>query len=423
MPDLDFAGLDRAAQAAFRPDFTEVRRRAARRRRHTRVAAASLTTLALVAVAGVASASLHRAEPQVSVPGLGGTPTPGFIPTPAPSTSPAPGEARTPRPGPVVAGDLDHFYFRWKNCREDDCVLMVAGTADRGATWRSHELPLSGNALVALAAAGQRTLIASYQVAAGAGSRQGWLASVDGGERWREVTAETAVQVPAGWRVLNHMLGPRADRIVAADPATGDVVQVAQTAGLELPALAEDVPPEAGIWGSGYTAVDTIDGRLVGRGSAITVSRDGGRTWQRHVFAGSLTAGDDVALDVATWDGRTVYAVGSTDGTLVVHRSGDGGRTWQRTAGSAAVGDRQLRASVRSDGTLVIQAGLVADDRPLMFSSGDGGQRLSPMEPAPGAAAVPVPGGYAQGGWPHTPGTWWSADGNTWSFLGAPDLP
>ncbi|MFG3701972.1 hypothetical protein ACGF5C_29365 [Micromonospora sp. NPDC047620] len=169
MPDLDFAGLDRAVQAAFRPDFTEVRRRAARRRRHTRVAAASLTTLALFAVAGVASARRHRADPQVSVPGLGGTPTPGFIPTPAPSTSPVPGEARTPRPGPVVAGDLDHFYFRWKNCREDDCVLVVSGTADRGATWRSRELPLPHNALVALATAGQRTLIASYQVDVGAG--------------------------------------------------------------------------------------------------------------------------------------------------------------------------------------------------------------------------------------------------------------
>ncbi|MGW4501599.1 WD40/YVTN/BNR-like repeat-containing protein [Micromonospora sp. NPDC004336] len=438
MPDLDLAGLDRAAQAAFKPDFTEVRRRAARRRR-THLAAASLATLSLVAVAGaaVASGGLRGASHQAAVPGFAGTSTPAFIPTAAPSGTPSPGPAtgRTVRRGTVVAGDLDHFYLRWSDCRGDgpagtggagsaptDCALMVAGTADRGATWQSRELPLPRNARVVLAAAGPRTLVASYQD--GSGMRQGWLTSVDGGERWREVTVGTAARVPDGWRVLDELSRPHIDAIVAANPVTGDVVRVPHTSGLKLATLVDDVPPGAGIWVSGYENEDTNgDGRLVGRGSAIAVSRDGGRTWTRHVFAGPLTAGEDISLDVATRDGRTVYAVGSIDGALVVHRSGDGGLTWRRAAGTADVGARPLRASVRADGTLLVQAGLVAGDRPLMFGSGDGGQRFSPMEPAPGAAVVPVPGGYTQSGGPHLAGMWWSADGVAWSFLGAPDLP
>ncbi|MEU6076720.1 hypothetical protein [Micromonospora sp. NPDC047074] len=426
MPDLDFAGLDRAAQAAFKPDFAAVRHRA-RRRQRTHLVAVSLTALALVAAA--ASVGLRAGEPPAPVPGSDVTPTPAFVPSPGPSAtaSPGPRVGRTAHTGPMVAGDLDHFYLRWYDCDGEDCATMVAGTADRGATWRTFPLPLPDNAKFVVAAAAKRTLVAHYQFGAGGVPiRQGWLASVDGGERWREATPGTAAQVPEGWRVVNHWLGHRFQEIVAVDPVTGDVVLVPQTSGLKMPEFAGDVPAEAGIWASGYERQRTESGgRLVGQGSAVAVSRDGGRTWERHVFAGALTAGDDVALDVATRDGRTVYAVGRVGAALVVHRSADGGRTWRRTTGTAAVGERSVRASVRPDGTLVVQAGIVSGDRPLMFTSGDEGESLVPVEPAPGAAADPVPGadGHVQKTWPYASGLWLSADGATWSYVSPPDLP
>ncbi|MFG1780448.1 hypothetical protein ACGFIR_27540 [Micromonospora sp. NPDC049051] len=423
MPELDFAGLDRAAQAAFRPDFAEVRRRA-RRRRRNQAAALSLTALTLVAAA--TTVAVRAGEPPVPAPGTDPTPTPVFVPSPGPSASPAPGAGRTVRTGPMVAGDLDHFYLRWHDCREEDCVVLVAGTADRGATWRTFPLPLPRAATSVVAAAGRRTLVARYQYGAGAvPMRQGWLASVDGGERWREVTPRTADRVPEGWRVVNHWLGSRFEEIVAADPVTGDVVLVPQTSGLKQAALVGDAPAAAGIWVSGYADESVVDGRYVGRGSALAVSRDGGRTWDRHVFTGALTAGEDVALDVATRDGHTVYAVGRTGAALVVHRSDDGGRTWRRTTGGATVGERSVRASVGPDGTLLVQAGVVAADSPLMFTSRDAGLSLVPTDPAPGAAADPVPdgGGYVQRTWPYTSGLWCSADGTTWSYVSPPELP
>ncbi|MCM0677419.1 glycoside hydrolase, partial [Micromonospora phytophila] len=340
MPDPDFTGLDRAAQAAFKPHFAEVQRRAVRRRRRVGVATGSLTALALIGGTGVAAAALSTGGGRVEVPGFGADRTPSFLPSPLPSATAAPGPGAQVRTGRIVAADLDHLYLRWNDCREGRCTVLVAGTADRGKTWRSTALPLPPDALVALAAVGRRTLVASYQADTGAASRQGWLGSTDGGDTWREVTPTRSATVPDGWRVLNAAFGPHLDPLVAADPVTGDVVEVTTRTRLELATVDRDVPAGVGIWGSGYTSVDTADdGRLTGRGSAVTVSRDGGRTWDRHVFAGPLTAGDDVAVDVAmTRDGRTVYAVGRIDGALVIHRSGDGGRTWQRTAGTAAVG-------------------------------------------------------------------------------------
>ncbi|WP_327027982.1 glycoside hydrolase [Micromonospora sp. NBC_01740] len=423
MPDLDFAGLDRAAQAAFKPDFAEVGDRA-RRRRRTRAAALSLTALALVAAA--TTVGLRADEPPPPVPGTEPTPTPVFVPSPGPSASPVPGAGRPVRTGPMVAGDLDHFYLRWHDCRGEGCVLMVAGTADRGATWRSFPLPLPRDASSVIAAAGRRTLVAHYQHGGeGTPVRQGWLSSVDGGERWREVTPGRAAQVPEGWWVASHWLGRPFEEIMAADPVTGDLVQVPQTSGLKQTALVGDASAEAGIWASGYESETVMDGRLVGRGSAVAVSRDGGRTWHRHVFAGALTAGNDVALDIATRDGRTVYAVGRVGAALVVHRSDDGGLTWQRTTGSATVGERSVQASVRPDGALVVQAGVHAGDRPLMFISRDGGLSLSPTDPVPGAAADPMPGsdGYVQRTWPYFSDLWYSADGATWSHMSPPELP
>jgi hypothetical protein len=42
----------------------------------------------------------------------------------------------------------------------------------------------------------------------------------------------------------------------------------------------------------------------------------------------------------------------------------------------------------------------------------------------PGAAIVPVAGGYVQSGWPNSSGVWLSPDGGQWSYVAAPsNLP
>ncbi|MEU0154644.1 hypothetical protein [Micromonospora fulviviridis] len=85
--------------------------------------------------------------------------------------------------------------------------------------------------------------------------------------------------------------------------------------------------------------------------------------------------------------------------------------------------ERTIRAAVRPDGVLAVQAGISAGEDPLMFASSDGGATLRPAPLGPGADPRPVPGGYAQSGWPDSEGAWLSADGVTWAWLDPPELP
>ncbi|MEV4626738.1 sialidase family protein [Micromonospora sp. NPDC049523] len=434
MPDLDFTGLAEAARAAFRPQFSDVVRREARRRRTVRLTGAALSA-AVLAVAGVATVALPGSDRT----GIGGGPvfephrTPDFIPTPG--GTPAPGEVRS-KTGAMVVGDLDHLYVRWHDCRSaDDCTLMVAATEDGGATWRSHPLPVGRNAMVDLRAVAPRVLVAWAQDDVAEGQPdQTWHASTDGGATWHDVQPETVDAFPAGWRVLDDFEFLHGG-ITAVDPVTGAVASLPRGP-LEMARAVSGLPPDAGLWVSGY--VDTVTtqttdntgaatyGRTTGTGSAVAVSRDGGRTWERQVFPEELVAsseGDLAAAAIATEDGRTVYAVGRVAGVLRIYRSVDGGQHWQGTPVRREVGNLTIRAALGPGGRLVIQAGPEGDQAPLLFESVDGGLTIRPIPAGPGATAVLVPGGYAQSGWPWSSGAWLSMDGMQWSYVDPPEVP
>ncbi|MCW3819243.1 glycoside hydrolase [Micromonospora sp. DR5-3] len=422
MPELDFAGLNAAAQAGFKPHFEQVALRARRRRqRHRIVTVAALAML--VAGSGVAVAARPAHErPAVPAPGFSPEHTPEFIPTPGPTLTPGPGrQVSTGRPG---AGDLDHIYLRYHECRTG-CPPRWAGTDDRGRHWRTGPLPVPDDAMVDLRVVAPRTLVAWYLSRSAPDSRSArWAASSDGGATWRQVEARQVDALPAGWRVLAREPGPDREPLVAVDPATGDVAQLTKRSTLQNTATVASAPIGAGLWVSGRTGKKVGDGgRVIWTGSAVEVSRDGGRTWRRHEFPDGLTASDDIGGPaVATQDGRTVYAVGRVRGALVVWRSADGGATWARTAGTAKVGERTIRAALRPDGVLLVQAGVSAAEEPLMFASSDDGAALHPAPLGPGADPRPVTGGYVQTGWPDSTGAWLSADGVTWTWIDPPEL-
>ncbi|MFE9689414.1 exo-alpha-sialidase [Micromonospora sp. NPDC005806] len=349
--------------------------------------------------------------------------TPDLIPTPG--GTPAPGTGRQVLTGRPSAGDLDHVYLRWTECR-DGCPPRWAGTDDGGRHWRTGALPVPDDAMVDLHAVGPRTLVAWYVSRSAPDSRSaGWVASSDGGATWRQVTVQQVDALPAGWPVLGREPGTSDDTIVAADPASGDVVRLVKRSTLRAVLMVDSVPATAGLWVSGRTGPVVGDGgRIIWTGSAVEVSRDGGRTWRRHQFPDGLAALDDLGGPaVATQDGRTVFAVGRVRGAVVVWRSTDGGEKWTRTAGTADVGERSIRAAVRPDGVLIIQAGFSAAEAPLMFASSDDGATLRPTTLGPAADPRPVSGGYVQTGWPDSKGAWLSADGVTWRWLDPPALP
>ncbi|MFC0032185.1 hypothetical protein ACFFMM_21955 [Micromonospora chaiyaphumensis] len=421
MPELDFTGLNAAAQAGFKPHFAQVVAAARRRRLRRRVLAVATVAL-LITGSGVAVAA--RPDDSAPPPVRSGTDrTPDFIPTPGATPTADPGGRQIFTGRPAV-GDLTRVYLRWTDCRT--CPLRWAATDDGGRHWRTGPLPVPADAMVDLRAVAPRTVVAWYLSRSAPDNRSaGWIASTDGGNTWREVTLRRVDALPAGWQVLGGRLpGPSEDPLVAVDPATGDVAQLRERSALRNAAVVPSVPGAAGLWVSGRTGQHVGDGgRIIWTGSAVEVSRDGGRTWSRHQFPDDLTASDDVGGPaVATHDGRTVYAVGRVRGALVVWRSADGGATWARAAGTARVGERTIRAAVRPDGVLMVQAGISAREEPLMFGSSDEGATLRPAPLGPGADPRPVPGGYAQTGWPDSEGAWLSADGVTWTWLDPPEL-
>ncbi|MDG4790424.1 sialidase family protein [Micromonospora sp. WMMD1102] len=259
-----------------------------------------------------------------------------------------------------------------------------------------------------------------------------WLASTDGGVNWRRTGITEVAAVPETFRPVERRSGIDGLTVLAADPTTGDVVKLARLVPLHGARVIEGLPAGAGLWATGWTdkRVGSVqepngtvsEGAVIFSGSAISTSRDGGRTWRRSVLPEDVAAGGNFgAADLAIGDG-VAYAVGQVDGDLRVYRSADQGRSWQRTAARAEVGDRRIEAALRPDGTLLIQAGILAGENPLMFEGLDRGERLREIPVGPGASAVAVPGGYAQSGNQDSSVGWLSADGRQWWHVNPPTV-
>ncbi|GIG90861.1 beta propeller repeat protein [Plantactinospora endophytica] len=449
MPEPDFSGLAQAAQAAFRPHFAEVERRARGRRQRTRVAGAAALVAVVAVGAGVAWRGLPSGDDTPRYGTLGPPVrldrTPDFVPTPGPSATPGLDPPPTVTPGPatvagrMMAGDLDHLYLRYRDCQGGNCAIRLAASADGGASWRSRPIPVPDNSLVDLRVVGPQTLIAEAQTRP---MRDGmidslriqdiWLTSTDGGVSWREVQITEVPAVPATYRPIEWIPDLDGLTVLAADPASGAIVRLAERQPLEHARVIEGRSVGAGLWITGWTdervgSVQEENGtvstdKVIYSGSAVRVSRDGGRSWHQSALPEELDAGGNAGAAALAIGDEVAYAVGQVDGVLRVYRSVDQGRTWQGTAARAQVGDRMIDAAVRPDGVLLIQAGILAGENPIMFEGLDRGERLREVPVGPGASAVAVPGGLAQPGNQDSSGGWLSPDGITWSYVGPPTI-
>lgn len=461
MSEPDFTGFGQTIQATFRPQFVEVERRVGQRRRRSLVAGAAVVVAAVAAGAAVVAST--GLIPGGARDGAAGATQPmaDFIPMPRPMVSPGssgPGVGV----GHMVAGDLHHLYWRYSDCQAgNDCAIGVAATADGGANWRSMPMPVPKNSLVILRVVGPRTLVAEVQTGRDTGGATGptatpvagsapaatdespqgsegerdhfWLTSTDGAVNWRKVDIREVAAIPAGFRVLDYPPDLESLTVLAADPGSGDIVRLAKAVPLRWARLVQGASASAGLWVTGYTghAIGPIheeDGstsldKYTFTGSAVAVSRDGGRNWHQVALPEEVRASDGApgAAAVAV-SAEAAYAVGQVDGELRVYRSTDMGNSWQRTAARAQVGNRTIEAGVRADGALLIQAGIVAGEDPLMFVSVDRGESVREVEAGPGASAVAVAGGYAQSGNPDDGGAWISRDGVSWSHVAPPAI-
>jgi hypothetical protein len=436
MSEPDFPGLLDEVQAAYKPHFADVSRRAARRRRTRAAGVAAAAALALGAAGAVTGLG----------PWAGGT---------AP-LSPAPTHPTDAPTQPLLvndAGDLNHLYsvYQWPSGCQAKCEPILAASADQGLHWWRGPIPVpAGDTLLGVTPVGPTTLIAACATAPIAkndpltGNR--YLSSTDAGRSWHPVTVQAVEAIPAGWRLLftppvNY---PDSVSVYAADPDTGEVVRRAPDATVSAGNLDIDAPTSAGIWitgqqlmpvptGSpvpGATPVQMVqhpDGsltRVVTGPAIVAVSHDGGRTFAQHVFTGPASKDPSISPLVATVDGRTAYAVVAEDDRQVVYRTTDGGAHWAATGGALTrpTSGPMARAfavqlTLRPDGTLVTQ--MSTGPTPFTFyASTDGGRSFHPVtgeHPDP----RPVPGGYAYPS-PTSPTIWLSPDLVHWTQVAMP---
>jgi hypothetical protein len=411
MPDLDFTGLEQAARSAFKPHYPDVVRRAGRRRRHARTAGAAAVAVAVAAAGGGATLVLRRGDPATGI----SSPTPSASPFIAPQLPP--GTAIVRRGTPAV-GDIDHLYETFSRCVADTCTQHVAVTADRGRTWQTCDIPPADGSHGPVWAVAPLTLVRNGDGTWRTGEAEpGWWASTDGAKTWRAITIGEVDAIPAGWRVIAG-----GSRVIAADPATGEVVRLRAAPPPKLAVVAA-TPPDAGIWVSGYARSDAQE--LVGEGSMVSVSRDGGRTWTSHTLSepleegGAYTNGSAV---IATADGRTVYAVGRLGADLRIHRSTDGGVTWAPTGARTRIGASALiDAAAGPDGTLELAVWVPGQDALRRYRSTDGGATVEKIGSAPGAYARAVSGGLVEMYGPDRGVIWVRPDGGEWTKVTVPE--
>ncbi|WP_163506914.1 sialidase family protein [Fodinicola acaciae] len=248
----------------------------------------------------------------------------------------------------------------------------------------------------------------------------------DGGRTWQEVPDAFGDPIDSaenGWVVVNRGDG----RLVAIDPATGVQHLLRHQPDLELYTRPNGdklvVPAKDGsLW-----VVGSARGR---NDKAVAVSRDRGRTWSTHVFAGTGGAGD---LWVATVDGEKVYVIRGTlvgrSDPVIRAESRDGGQTWSTFTPVAGL-RIPMGLAVTPDGALLsADTRLAKDGNPVecpAVISRDGGRTFVANDKIGLARALvrTVTGGlaYTSSSQPHVPlSRLFSSDGST--FITVPKPP
>lgn len=429
-PKIDFRGFAAAAAAAAKPDYADVVARAERHRRRRGWFGATFVALA-VAIGGGTTFALtadRAPKPVRPAPIAEVRPWKTVVPSGSIKPKPQPGYIEI-RPGlwdpkspdvpltgiftELMAGDIDHLYLDYQDCRSKPCKPMLASSADRGRTWRKLPLPeqhapkFSSPRVVQVL--GSMVLATSWYQPddgenVGPGTRQvTYWVSADAGGTWRQAQVRDADALPAGRPVFQGLGGD-----VAVDPATWDVVRLG--GGGPGQAMLLDVPPGAGLW--------RVAG-APGGGLVAEVSQDGGRTWDKRPLPKLPPAGKGAPSDrYALWttDGRTVYFVEKLRDSIRLHASGDGGRTWSP------------RAEVDLNGPLL--SVLPIDDRTVIvegtqgtYRSTDQGRTFTRVGPSLGSRAHAIPGGFTIPTNNNEYSAWISLDGAEWTYVHHPEVP
>lgn len=386
----DLAGA--AEEAASPPEFASVRRRAARLRARRR--AGGVLAVAVLVAAGVAGAAVLRpADPTWEPASSGG------------------------RILAADAADANHFYAIRREC--DRCRPELIGSTDGGRSWtKRSQLENTDDSPMLKVLSPKAVLLGWTSLtnssgapvnsepgdggppAAGGGAFETRI-TVDGGRTWRKphTSAKPVTAAAKDMRLLDDKspgVGPftsesRQFPVFAVDPASGEIAPLANQPPVRYRKVV-DAPQQAGLWVAGADpATDK---------PAISVSRDGGRTWKTTVFRAENPAvrryGGDSAMvgvsppQMATSDGRLAYAMMPTNGAVApdgdtgkwvmpgIYRTTDGGEHWERTGDlwmpAPLLGSRSV---VIADGTHVLAA---TDGKGFQFLGSPDGRKYTRID-------------------------------------------
>ena len=280
-------------------------------------------------------------------------------------------------------------------------------TEDAGATWRPIFDRESAASIGALAIApsdpnviyvGTGQIQARYDIASG----DGVFRSDDGGKSWRHLGLQPTRAIGrilvdprdpdvALVAALGHLFGPNRERGIFRTADGGKTWSHAlfvdeETGGADLAADPENpAVVYASLWQARNYPWLSYFKPVVGPGSGVYKSSDGGRSWSR-IRGGGFPAGDLGRIGLAAARGGRVFALidaaASPDGkgSAGLYRSDDAGATWARvnaTPGLASSYMNRVTVDPKDRDTVYVTGQSIR-------RSGDGGQTLRFFKGAPG---------------------------------------